>query len=146
MSKHTQPRKNKPFSAKASIPAAPQPSPQGPLPQPGELERYEAIAPGAANRILAMAESQQKHRQALENLTVQANLSAQQRQLSLAERQTQAVTRSDLLGQIAGFLVGLACVSGSVYLAAWADEPWVAGVLGALPLAGLLRAFKEGTR
>ena len=36
---------------------------QGPLPPPGALAQYEAACPGAADRIIAMAERQAKHRQ-----------------------------------------------------------------------------------
>jgi uncharacterized membrane protein len=39
---------------------------QGPLPPPSVLEHYDRIVPGAAQRILAMAEQQATHRQALE--------------------------------------------------------------------------------
>ena len=35
----------------------------GPLPPPEVLEHYERIAPGTAERLLAMAESQSAHRQ-----------------------------------------------------------------------------------
>lgn len=41
---------------------------QGPLPHPDHLERYENIAPGYANRILAMVEKQQSHRIEKENM------------------------------------------------------------------------------
>lgn len=34
---------------------------EGPLPSPEDLRRYEEILPGAANRILEMAEKQQAH-------------------------------------------------------------------------------------
>ena len=39
---------------------------QGPLPRPEHLEHYDKILPGAAERILKMAESQAGHRQGLE--------------------------------------------------------------------------------
>lgn len=39
---------------------------QGPLPHPDHFARFEVILPGAAHRILVMAESQSKHRQSLE--------------------------------------------------------------------------------
>lgn len=45
----------------------------GPLPLPQHLERYEAICPGAADRIIAMAEAQTKHRQKLENDVIKTN-------------------------------------------------------------------------
>lgn len=44
----------------------------GPLPPPEDLAAYEEVHPGAADRILAMAERQAKHRQALESASVAA--------------------------------------------------------------------------
>lgn len=38
----------------------------GPIPPPAILERYEKLIPGAAERILSMAEKQSSHRQAME--------------------------------------------------------------------------------
>lgn len=38
----------------------------GPIPPPAILERYEKLIPGAAERILSMAEKQSNHRQAME--------------------------------------------------------------------------------
>ncbi|MDE0103545.1 MAG: DUF2335 domain-containing protein [Bryobacterales bacterium] len=38
----------------------------GPLPPPKTIEGYEAIVPGAAGRIISMADKQLAHRQHLE--------------------------------------------------------------------------------
>lgn len=46
---------------------------RGPIPSAGELKKYEEILPGAADRILSMAESQSKHRQELEKAVVESN-------------------------------------------------------------------------
>lgn len=43
---------------------------QGPLPPAAEMKAYEDILPGAADRILAMAEGQARHRQDLEKKAV----------------------------------------------------------------------------
>lgn len=43
---------------------------RGPLPHPEILKGYENILPGAAERVFAMAESQQKHRMAMEETIV----------------------------------------------------------------------------
>jgi uncharacterized membrane protein len=40
---------------------------QGPLPPASELEHYNRVCPGGAERILAMAERQAEHRMQLEN-------------------------------------------------------------------------------
>jgi len=42
----------------------------GPLPPAEQIHAYEQALPGAADRILAMAERQQEHRQDLERVTV----------------------------------------------------------------------------
>ena len=43
----------------------------GPLPLAEQIRAYEEVLPGSADRILAMAEHQQSHRQKLERLTVE---------------------------------------------------------------------------
>ncbi len=47
---------------------------KGPLPPPQALVGYEDACPGAANRIIKMAESQTKHRQKLEEKTISSNI------------------------------------------------------------------------
>lgn len=39
----------------------------GPLPAPEDLAHYDAVCPGAAQRIIAMAETQATHRQSIES-------------------------------------------------------------------------------
>lgn len=51
----------------------------GPLPPPKILAQYERVCPGAASRIIAMAEHQATHRQALEKSVIEANCRAQDR-------------------------------------------------------------------
>lgn len=42
----------------------------GPLPDPRSLERYEEVVPGAAERIIILAEKQAAHRQKIESRVV----------------------------------------------------------------------------
>lgn len=49
----------------------------GPLPPPEDLAKYEQILPGAADRIIRMAEQQAAHRQGLETVVVGANAAIQ---------------------------------------------------------------------
>jgi uncharacterized membrane protein len=51
----------------------------GPLPPPSTLKGYEDILPGCADRIIAMAEAQQRHRFEIEGRVVAGNVSAQSR-------------------------------------------------------------------
>lgn len=44
----------------------------GPLPPPAHFEKYDGILPGAAERILAMAENEQKHRHQLNHKVEQS--------------------------------------------------------------------------
>ena len=49
----------------------------GPLPPPETLAKYEQILPGSADRIIRMAEQQASHRQQLERVVIESNVSAQ---------------------------------------------------------------------
>lgn len=71
----------------------------GPLPPPKQLSEYEEICPGAAERIIRMAESQIAHRQELEKLTLRAN------------------ARNSLLGICCGFIIGMSCIVGGIIIA-----------------------------
>ena len=42
----------------------------GPLPDAATLERYDALVPGAAERIIAMAEKQSVHRREMEKIAL----------------------------------------------------------------------------
>jgi uncharacterized membrane protein len=58
----------------------------GPIPSPEALERYEEVLPGAADRILSMAERQASHRQSLETadeLTVRTAIAGESRRSNL---------------------------------------------------------------
>jgi uncharacterized membrane protein len=70
----------------------------GPLPPPEALERYNQVLPGAAERIINMAESQHQHRQGLETHVIHSNVAAQK------------------LGTILGFVVAMSVVLGGMYL------------------------------
>jgi len=51
----------------------------GPLPPPGLLKQYNDVIPNGAERIMAMAERQSAHREALEDKVVTGNLASQAR-------------------------------------------------------------------
>ena len=65
----------------------------GPLPSPETLAGYEQVLPGAAERILHMAEQQQDHRQVIEKAVVFGNV------------------RDQRLGVVFAFLLGVAGIS-----------------------------------
>lgn len=71
---------------------------QGPLPHPEILAGYDRVLPGAADRIIAMAESNQRHRQRLEATVIPAGV------------------RSERLGQVLGFILYIATLASGTYL------------------------------
>lgn len=70
----------------------------GPLPSADELDGYEKVLPGAADRIIKMAENQARHRQNLENKAVDAGIGDSKR------------------GQYFAFILALIAVVGGIVL------------------------------
>ncbi len=70
----------------------------GPLPPPEILARYNELLPGAAERIIAMAENQHSHRQQLEKTVINSNVNAQN------------------LGTKLGFVVAMTVILGGIVL------------------------------
>lgn len=99
---------------------------QGPLPSPDVLEHYDNILPGAAERIVSMAEDQAKHRQNLEYITVKAG------------------SRDSLLGLIFGFIIGMSTIVGGVYCI-MKGQPTEGTILSGAGLAALVGVFVYGS-
>jgi len=99
----------------------------GPIPDAGQLEHYERICPGLADRIISMAEKQSEHRQYLEKTVVKSGV------------------RDSLLGIISGFAIGIVTVvSGALLIYSGHD---IAGaVFSGTGLTGLVGVFVYGTR
>lgn len=97
----------------------------GPIPHPDLLRRFNEIVPGAAERIIAMAESQQRHRQDLERTVVRGG------------------SKRSWMGLFAGLIVTLAFLFVSAGLIRDGHE--VAGsVLGTVDLVALVTVFVLG--
>lgn len=99
----------------------------GPLPSPETFEGYEAVLPGAAERILIMAEKQQDHRMDLEKK-------------HLLEQLFQSK-----LGQIFGLIIAIVCISVGAFLVM--NEHETAGIiLFGSTLIGLVTIFVIGKK
>jgi uncharacterized membrane protein len=97
----------------------------GPLPPPEILQRYNEIVPGAADRIIKMAESQHDHRQALEKSVVDSNVFSQKIGLSL------------------GFVIAMTAICGGIWLSAIGKSgSGLTAIIGAL--AALVGVFVYG--
>lgn len=70
----------------------------GPLPHPKHLEQFETVQPGAADRVIRMAEQQLAHRQELESRVVESSL------------------KREATGQWFAFCITLAIVGGGFYV------------------------------
>ena len=78
---------------------------QGPIPAPEVMRQYDAILPGAAERIMRMAEIEGEHRRALERSTVDQQ-----------EKALKYTARDVLLGQIFALVICLAFIGLAIFL------------------------------
>jgi len=76
----------------------------GPLPPPQVLQGYEDILPGAAERILQMAEQEQSHRHAFDN------------------ELGRSVTRQQERGQVFAFVLGAGALGLAAFMV-WSGHP-----------------------
>jgi uncharacterized membrane protein len=99
----------------------------GPLPEAQEYERYESTLPGAAERLMKMAETQSLHRQELEKAVIRSNI------------------RDSLLGIVCGFCICVVTiVCGTIAILNGHD--WPGALLGGSGIVGLASVFVYGTR
>ncbi|WP_161936792.1 DUF2335 domain-containing protein [Tepidimonas taiwanensis] len=88
----------------------------GPVPPPAALEGFERIVPGAAARILQMAEDEQRHRHAIEAASMHT------------KQETVRITaRDNLLGMVLGFLALAASLGAAIWSVA-IGAPWQVSV------------------
>ena len=97
----------------------------GPVPPPEVLEKYDNVVPGAANRILEMAEKQAAHRIHLEKTVVHED------------------SKRSYLGLIAGFILSATIIIGGIYLIAVGHD-WAGVTLVGSNLVGLAGIFIYG--
>jgi uncharacterized membrane protein len=70
----------------------------GPLPSPEAFEKYNRVLPGAADRILKMAETQATHRQSLEHFVVRGDY------------------YKEIMGTVLGYIAFGGSMFGAIYL------------------------------
>lgn len=109
---------------------------QGPIPPPSTLAGYEQLLPGAADRILAMAESETKHRQAMEKTAVEAEVNG-----------LESESKDTRRGQYCGLIIGVVALLAGAYTATAANgSPLAGSFLGAGGVMGLVSAFIVGRK
>lgn len=106
----------------------------GPVPHPSILMGYEEISPGFANRIIAMAESETAHRQAMEKKALEAEI----QNFSCEAQDTKR-------GQIFGLIIGLATIFSGTF-AVVKGYPWAGTFIGTGGVVGLVSVFIIGRK
>lgn len=107
---------------------------RGPLPQPEAMREYESALPGAADRILSMAERQAAHRIDIENRALELE------HLGV----TSAFARANR-GLNLGALVAVVIVAGGAFMAFLGYPEAGGGVIGGT-IVGLAATFVYGAR
>lgn len=99
----------------------------GPIPSPAVLEAYEKLVPGAAERILRMAENQANHRQTIEKIVVKSG------------------SRDSLWGIIVAAVIAVCAFAWSTYaLSIGLTAGAITGILATI--SGFVGAFIYGKR
>lgn len=98
---------------------------RGPLPPPEFFSKYDSVVPGAADRILAMAEKEQGHRHSWE----------------MRHLLWDGIT--SVLGLVFGWLLSLALTAGAVYCAV-IGQAFVAAVLTGFAAFGAVASLIRG--
>lgn len=100
----------------------------GPLPPPVVLQQYNQIIPGAAERILKMAESQSEHRRQLEQKVIASDI------------------RNSRLGLLFGFVITMTAIVTGTFLILKTGNPVAGGLLSVGSIATLAGVFIYGSR
>lgn len=115
---------------------------QGPVPHPDLLQRYDEIVPGAAERLIALAEKEQSHRHSLDL----ADQKSQDRLITISEQEAKQNLSSAKNGQFWGIAVTVACIAFAL-VTALLDKPWQVSVAFlAVPTASLINALKRSSK
>jgi uncharacterized membrane protein len=101
---------------------------QGPIPTSAEMDRYERTLPGAAHRILTMAENEQAKRHLNGDADREANVGIANRGLNV-----------QIGSMIAAFIITLVCIGAAIYFAT--INPWLSGVVFTTTIGVLATAF-----
>ncbi len=103
----------------------------GPIPPPNIIAGYENVVPGAADRIISMAETQARHRQTLETLEVKTE------------------ARDSLLGILFAFILGIGSITACIVIVIKVPQNAgaIAGsLLGVTGIGSIVSAFLKTTR
>lgn len=134
MSKKRRPSKNPPSASRVnSHLSVSHQSFSGPIPHPALLDGYESILPGAAERILVLAESEAVHRRELEKRELLANI-------ALAKSEQRQV----FFGQFCALAISILFILSGAFLI-FSGKPIPGSFLSLAGLAPIVYAFLKKT-
>lgn len=99
----------------------------GPIPPPALLQKYDSIVPGAAERILKMAELQSSHRRELEKTVITSGIALSK------------------WGQVLGFIIAIFGLCVAAFVAVYGNA-FAGGAIGVGTLASLVGVFMYGSK
>ncbi|MDD2767575.1 MAG: DUF2335 domain-containing protein [Methylococcus sp.] len=115
---------------------------ENPVPPPQMLEHYERILPGAAERIIHLAEEECRHRHEMDRKAREAEISLRQAEHDLEQRKLTEYYRTSQFGQIAGIAVSVLAIGGALG-AAFYGAPWqISAAIMGLPIAGIVLSLR----
>lgn len=106
----------------------------GPLPPAAEFQKYNAITPGAGDRILTMAEKEQQHRHEMERLLFEAEITD-----GIKER------AENKRGQWMAWSIALVMIAVGAFLI-YTGHPIIGSLLSGVTLLGVISAFLYNPR
>lgn len=118
---------------------------QATIPPPDLLEQYDRLVPGAAARLIQLAQEEAMHRHQIEEMTARAHIDTARREQEIAELSALNQSRSNRGGRLAGVLIALISIASCCFLALQ-NQTAVAIALTAVPSAAVIRAFLNGRR
>ena len=117
----------------------------GPLPPPNDVQVYGNMLPGAADRILTLAEKQQDHNHRLIEKQQEHEHKMEERVISMQETIVDSDVKQSFSGLRFGFaaaVLGILCgtLMGAIGLA------WLGGAIAGVPLTYLVGVFVYGSK
>ena len=113
---------------------------EGAIPHPIILREFNEIVAGSAELLFKSAGKQAQYRRDVQLKALEANIYAQQQDLEIRKAQSKSVFQSDMLGQIFGFVICIACIFGAIY-AGKNGQLELSLALTAMPTAALIKEF-----
>jgi uncharacterized membrane protein len=117
---------------------------EGPLPSPDVLNRYDTLVPGAAERIIAMAEAEMRHRQSMELQANASDISTREILSHAEDHRIKGILQNERIGQLLGGLVSIGALVGAGYTAYLGVHWSIPVAFVSLPVLGMVKALRSG--